>query len=260
MPLPDLQRQLRNAVVIGDTASVAPLLVGGREPAKRLAIHLHHYEASLTAAVVGRFPATGWLVGPRRIEDAARRFVHQYPPTAPCIAEYGVSFPAFLATWPGTAHLTYVPEFADLDWHLGRLAVSVDVAAVKRERLAAIDSSDLADARVTLQSGTHYLRASWPIDELIAMYLADTSPESWALVDGEVRVEARGSRGAFRFSRLSAGEYAFRVSLAAGHTLGDAAGRALEADPAFDPGVALLALVDDQLVTSVAGPQAGDPL
>ena len=259
MPLADLQQQMRDAVVSGDSASMAALLVGGRHPAKRLAIHLHHYEASLTAAVVGRFPATGWLIGPRRLEDAARRFVHDHPPTAPCVAEYGTRFPPFLATWHDTAHLTYVPEFADLDWHLGRLAVSIDVARVGRERLGAIDPSDLADVGVTFQSGTHYLRARWPIDELITMYLADASPESWTLREEDVRIEARGARGSFRFSRLSAGEYAFRASLSEGRTLGDAAGRALEVDPVFDPGVALLTLVDEHLITSVARSQAGGP-
>ncbi len=260
MPLADLQQQMRDAVVRGDSVSISPLLVGGRNAAGRLAIHLHHYEASLTAAVVGRFPATGWLIGHRRLEDAARNFVHDFPPTAPCIADYGSQYPAFLATWPGAAQLSYVPEFADLDWHLGRLAASIDVTAVGRERLARIDPSALADVHVTLQSGTHYLRASWPIDELIAMYLADTSPESWTLVDEEVRIEARGARGSFRFSRLSVGEYAFRVSLAEGRTLGDAGGRAIEIDPSFDPGRALLTLVDEQLIASVCGPQPGGHL
>jgi len=257
VPLVDLQQQIRDAVVTGDTASVGRLLVGGRHAAQRLAIHAHHYEASLTAAVVGRFPATGWLVGPRRLEDAARTFVHDHPPTAPCIAEYGAQFPAFLATWPDTAHLTYVPAFADFDWHLGRLAVSIDVDALARDRLAAIAPTDLASVGLRFQAGTHYLRASWPIDTLITMYLSDASPESWTFVDEEVRIEVRGSRCAFRFSRLRAGEYAFRVSLDEGQTLANAAGRALAIDPAFEPGVALLTLLDEQLITSVGRSQTG---
>jgi hypothetical protein len=260
MPLADLQQRIRDAVVNGDSASISPLLVGGRDAAKRLAIHGHHYEASLTAAVVGRFPATGWLIGPRRLEHAARRFVRRLPPTAPCIAEYGSQFPAFLAAWPDTAPLSYVPEFADLDWHLGRLAVSIDIPVVGRERLAAIDPNALADMTVSLQPGTHHLRASWPIDQLIGMYLADSSPESWTLIEEEVRLQVRGARGAFRFSRLSAGEYVFRTSLAEGHSLGDATCRAVEGDPSFDPGRGLLALVDEQLITSLGGAQAGGGL
>jgi hypothetical protein len=257
VPLADVQQRIRDAVVDGHTAPIESLLVGGLKPLERLAIHRRHYEASLTAAIVGRFPATGWLVGPRRLEEAARQFVHQHPPTAPCIAEYGALFPAFLATWPDTAHLTYVPVFADLDWHLGRLSVSVDMAAIGREHLAAIDPADVADTRATLQAGTHYLHARWAIDDLMALYLADASPESWTLVDEDVYLEMRGAIGSLRFSRLTAGDYAFRTAVAAAQTIDDAAGRALDIDPAFDPGVAFLSLVDAGLVTSIGRSPVG---
>ncbi len=258
-PLADVQRRIRDAVVTGECESVAPLLVGGRNPARRLAIHRHHYEASLATALVGRFPATEWLVGSIRLQEAARHFVLRHPPTAPCMAEYGRNFPAFLATWPGTAHLSYLREFADLDWHLGRLAVSTDAPALTPERLATVDPGDLADAIVTMQTGTHYLSAGWPIDELITMYLTDAAPVSWTLVDHEVRIEVRGARGAFRLSRLSAADYAFRVAISAGYSLGNAAARAFEIDSAFDPGLALAALVRDELVTSIDRPPIGAP-
>lgn len=258
MPLADLQRQVRHAVINGDSASIAPLLTGGIRPARRFDIHRRHYEESLTAAVVGRFPATGWLIGPTRLEAVARAFVHAHPPTAPCIAEYGSAFPGFLATWPETAHLTYLPTFADLDWHLGRLAVSVDLAPVGADDLTRLDPNHLADLAVTLQPGTHYVDAPWAIDTLFKMYLTDTSPESWTLQHEEVRLEARGARGTFRFSRLSAPAHTFRASLASGDTLGDAAARALEFDKAFDPGAALLALLDERLMTSIGRPDAGD--
>lgn len=249
--LVDLQRRLRDAVVVGDVDSVVPLLIGGLVPAKRLAIHRRHFEASLTAAVVGRFPATAWLVGASRLDDAARRFVHEHPPTAPCIGEYGLDFPAFLGTWPATAHLEYVPEFAALDWHLGRLAISADEAPLTREQFVAQAPDDLENAGITFQAGTHYLAASWPIDALMAAYLAETAPESWTLVDEPVWIEARGSRGSLRFLRLDAAGYAFRRALVGGNRLGVAANMALALDPTFDPGAALLTLVSQGLIISI---------
>jgi hypothetical protein len=170
-----------------------------------------------------------------RLEAAARGFVHAHPPTAPCIAEYGTAFPDFLGTRPETAHLAYLPAFADLDWHLGRLAVSVDSTAVGTDELTRLGPGHLADMAVTLQPGTHYVRAKWAIDALIKMYLTDTSPESWELQHDEVRLEVRGARGMFRLSRLSAPEYAFRVSLAAGLTLGEAAAQRSNATPRSIP-------------------------
>ena len=260
MPLADLQRLVRDAVVNGDSASIGPFLVGGSWPARRFDIHRRHYEESLTAAVVGRFPATGWLIGARRLGVAARAFVHAHPPIAPCIAEYGPAFPGFLSTWQDMARLEYVQAFADLDWHLGRLAVSVDEAPVERHELARTRPDDLADAVVTLQAGLHYAAAPWPIDALIQMYLADSSPDSWTLRDDDVRLEIRGARGEFRFARLSAAVFAFRSSLACGRTLGDAAGHALAIDEAFDPGAALVAALDEGLIRSLRKPRRGEPV
>lgn len=256
MPLAELQRQVRDALIIGDADTLAAPFVGGARPARRFDIHRRHYEESLTAAVVGRFPATAWLIGPARLEAAARSFVHAHPPMVPCIAEYGGAFPGFLATWPETQPLTYVPAFADLDWHLGRLAVSVDMPSCGTDQLMQIGADTLPDAPVVFQAGTHYQHAPWDIDSLIKLYLADTAPESWTLCHEDVYLEVRGSRGTFRFSRLTAPDFAFRISLAAGRTFGDAAVRALELDPAFDPGAALRAVVDERLMTSI-GPWTG---
>ncbi len=210
--------------------------------------------------MIGRFPATGWLIGPTRLEAAARAFVHAHPPTTPNIAEYGAAFPGFLATWCNIAHLACVPAFADLDWHLGRLAVSVDKTPVGRVELTNIGSDDLAECVATIQSGTHYAAAPWPVDALIQVYLADSSPESWTLCDEDVHVEVRGARGEFRFGRLSAAVFAFRTSLAWGRTLGDAARSALANDDAFDPGAALVAVFDEGLITSITTPDRGELL
>ena len=95
--LADTQIRLRSALVEGDASAIAPMLVGGRDPLKRLGIHVRHYETSLVEALTRRFPALVWLVGRAPVDAAAREFVHRHPPTAPCIAEYGEEFPAFLA-------------------------------------------------------------------------------------------------------------------------------------------------------------------
>lgn len=256
-PLAEVQRRIRDAVVMGDPASAASLFVGGKDAAQRLAIHLRHYRSSLTTAVMGRFPATGWLVGTPLLEEAAKKFVREYPPSAPCIGEYGHRFPTFLATWPGVERVPYVRAFADLDWHLGRLALAIELPAVTRDDLAAVAADDLADAALTIQPGTHYAHAEWPIDELMTLYLSDAAPAQFALADTEVWIEVRGARGSLRFSRLTAAEFAFRVAIAEGLPLGDAAERASATDSTFDPGPALAAMVDGGLATAISRRMVG---
>lgn len=251
LPLAETQQRLRDAVVSGEFGEANALLVGGLNVAGRLAIHRRHYEASLVTALMGRFPATGWLVGTTPIEDAARLFVHAHPPTAPCIAEYGQDFPRFLAARPGISHVPGLEAFAQLDWHLGRLAVAVDLPPVTRDQIAAVPADALADLRMTIQPGTFYLAAARPVDELMQLYLADAAPLQIELPEMDVRVEVRGARGVFRFARLASAEFAFRVALQAGLEIGVAAQRAWDADASFDPGVALAGLIDTNLVTNL---------
>jgi Putative DNA-binding domain len=198
-----------------------------------------------------RFPATGWLLGTSLVEEAVRYFIREHPPSAPCLAEYGEGLPQFLATWPGAERVPCLHEFTDLDWHLGRLAVSVDLPAITRSDCAAIAPCELADAVVGIQPGTHYTRSTWPIDELMTMYLRDAAPNRLTVIATEVWIEARGGRGSLRLARLTAAEFSFRVALFEGLPIEAAAERAMRSDEAFDPGAALVALVDAGLATSI---------
>src|SRR5947209_3436575 len=84
----EMQRRMRDAVVADQAAgALLPLLTGGRDPSARLAIHRHHYQASLTRAILDKFPAVSWLAGERFATAAAQAFARAHPPAAPCIAE-----------------------------------------------------------------------------------------------------------------------------------------------------------------------------
>ncbi len=54
--------------------------------------------------------------------------------------------------------------------------------------------------------------------------------------------------GAVRLAPLDGATFVFRTALASGSSVGDAAGRALDYDTAFDPGTALRLLVQNDLV------------
>ena len=178
----EIQLQFRDAVVLGATDPFALGLIGGRNPERRLAIHQRNYHTSLTDALLTKFPATEWLLGTARLMGAARSFVRENPPTAPCIAEYGAFFPDFLRQYAETEALPYVPEFARLEWHVGRVAIA-------------------SEEEVT------YQHASWPIDELLKLYLTETAPDQFELVPADLWIEVRGCRGEFQLNRLEAPEF-----------------------------------------------------
>src|SRR5215510_7737269 len=253
--LHEIQRRLRDAVVADDAAGALPLLAGGRYAQARLGIHRHHYQASLTRALLDKFPAVSWLAGERFAIAAAQAFVRAHPPTAPCIAEYGIDYPAFLASRAGAERLPYLRAFAELEWHLGQVSIAVERAPLTIERLASIEASELPDHRLSLQAGLRYFTAGWPVDELISQYLSGTAPERYAFDPAEVRLEISGARGEFRIERVDAGDFLFRSSIAGGATIGTAAERALAEDSTFDPGQALLRLLSTGLVITIDKPE-----
>lgn len=187
--LVEIQAGLREALVNGRNAAVTPVLRGGAHPEYRLAIHQRHYAASLTKALVEHFPATVWLVGSELVADAARSFIREQPPSRPCIAEYGETFPPHLGAHPGAVSLPYLAQFAELEWHLGRLALATDRSP-----------------------NVHYLQLDWALDELIGLYLTDIAPDRFFLRQEAVWLEVRGLRGEVQMNRLTMDDFARRVA------------------------------------------------
>lgn len=247
--LADLQAAVRSAVVEGDPSAVASLLRGGGDARKRLAIHQRHYATSLVTALLDRFPATVWLVGSGLVTDAARDFVRERPPSKPCIAEYGEDFPTFLSSRAGVTQVPYLGEFAGLEWHSSRLALAIELPPICD--LSAVDPAHLAETPLAIQPGVHHLHLHWGLDHVIAFYLTDSPPDTYSLEAADVWLEIRGARGQLQMNRMTCGGFAFRAALTAGAPLGDAAMAAVDAEPAFDVGQALMALLSEGLVTAI---------
>lgn len=246
--LAEIQSSLRDAVVLGETAGIKTALIAE----KRLAIHQRNYAVSLVNALLSKFPATTWLVGTAFISEAATKFVLEQPPRAPCIAEYGDGFPRFLSECPAAEHMPYLGAFARLEWHVGQVSIAIDQPAVSIDEFSKIDTDRLPDTLLTLQDGVRYLHTTWPVDDLIKLYLTETAPEFFNLTETNIWIEMRGARGEFHINRLDAAEFMFRQSISKGRSIGDAAERALDTNTMFDPGQALAALVDAGLVTAFA--------
>jgi hypothetical protein len=186
--LAEIQFAVSDALVHARPHALTSIVSGGLRPERRLAIHQRHYATSLTRALLNRFPATVWLVGSDLVGDAARSFIQEQPPSKPCIAEYGESFPEHLGAHPAAAPLPYLRQFAELEWHLGCLALATDES-----------------------SHAHCLHLEWSLDELIGVYLADSAPERFALRREDVWLEVRGLRGTVSMNRLTVDEFRRRT-------------------------------------------------
>ena len=249
LALLELQQNLARAMTTGECTQLAGYLIGGSDPDARLAIHLRHYTTSLATALCDKFPASAWLLGAAVMRAVAVAYVRLHPPVQPCIAEYGQDFPLFLAQHTSAARLPYVESFAQLEQALGRASIAIEETPLTWSKLAELGSERIVDSTLVLQTGVHYVRAAWRVDELMQTYLAGAAPERFVLTDAVTLIEVRGARGSFRLTRLDEPMFAFRTALATGRPTGGAADSALAIDPTFDPGNGLRALVDERLVT-----------
>jgi hypothetical protein len=118
--------------------------------------------------------------------------------------------------------------------------------------LSGVDPELLPDSTLVLQPGLRYQQTAWPVDDLLKLYLAETIPDELVLEPTDIGLEIRGARGVFHINRVRAGTLTFRASIQAGHSIGDAAERALDAGADLDPGRELAGLFDEGLVTAVS--------
>jgi len=252
--LAEIQFLIRQAAVEGDMGPAEPLLSEGSRNAERLNVHRRNYEASLVAALRSKFPAACWLVGEEFVMEAARHFVQEFPPGQPCIAEYGAQFPVFLAASPLAAGVPYLRDFAELEWRVGLVSIAADEPAIGRDEMRSVSS----DAALKFQSGIHYLKTSWPVDDLLSLYVTDLAPDRLEFAALQLCLEIRGSRGEFRIHRLNEAQFAFRSSLAGGFSTAEAAENASVFDGGFDPAAEIAELVAGQFLLAVVAPDEGE--
>lgn len=215
----------------------AAIVAAGVAPERRLAIHRNHFATTLVDALGGVFEATRALVGADYFDAFALRFARAWPPSSPCLFEYGADLPEALNAAPGMASLAYVVEVARLEWAMHESFHAPAAAPLNPTRLAAVDRDDLAGVRFTPHPTLRLFQADFPVDRLWRDARAgDVAAD--ALDGGSVRLLMTRPGLDVEMERLPDGLYRLIAALAEGATLGAAAAAAASAQD-FDFGDAL---------------------
>ncbi len=243
--LRELQADVRAALLGDDDRAAARRVAGdGLAPSARLAVYRHHVVASLTAALQATFPVVVRLVDARFFAYAADRYVRAEPPAGPCLFEYGATFPDFLAAFPPSRGLVYLPDVARLEWAMNAALHAPDAPPLTAGALRALPP----DAHARLAPGLHpsvtLLESPWPVDRIWHANQPGAEPDARVDLDaGGVRLQIWRLGDEVVFRALTPAALAFRRALARERALAAAAAAALDADPAAD----LAALVRDAL-------------
>lgn len=209
--------------------SVAALL---RQPG--FAVYRNTVMKGCIDALQANYPAVARLVGEEWFRAAAAIYVRSHLPSLPTLLYYGEDFADFLADFEPAAELPYLSAVARLDrfWteaHAARDETPLDAAAV-----AALDAAQLADMVLHPHAS-----ARWAWCEAHPAYsiwssnrAPDNKPvESDCTCHGALITRPDSS---VQWMALDAAGCAFMDACAAGLTLADAAGAAMEASPDAD--------------------------
>jgi hypothetical protein len=240
--LRELQTGFRAALLDGDERVVtAAIGADGLGSSARLAVYRHHVFASLTAALESTYPVVARLVDPRFFRYAAHRYVHDHPPSSPCLFDYGAALPDFLAAFEPCRHLAYLPDVARLEWAMNAALHAPEAPAIAPEALR-------TTAVVALHPSVTLLTSAWPVDAIWRSNQPGVVDDAVDLRAGTVRLQVWRAGDEVVFRGLSPAAFAFRAGLARTGRLEHAAEAALGADPAADLVTLVREVLDDEVL------------
>ncbi len=234
LALRDLQAAFAAHLEGRDAGDLAAGVMGDSIPAAaRLQVHANHVRHSLAEALAATFPTVRALVGEDFFRDLARAYVAHTLPAQPVLAEYGETFPGFVAGWAPAGTLPYLADVARLDWALNAAWHAPLEGRLTAGDLAALPAQDLPARRLALSAGTSVLSSAYPLDRIWSASQPGAADEP-VVLDGGVHLVVLRQADDASFACLSPGETALLEALADGGSLEAAAGRAASADSDFD--------------------------
>lgn len=249
--LGETQTLFSRAVAGGPADKIVALLKVPADSLERLEIYRRHYRESFRRHLRGRYPTLEWLLGTDAMVDLADTLLHEQPPRAPSLAEYGAGLIDIVAA-RRDRHPAWLSDVAKLDWHLGNVSVATEELPLGIAALSELPPETLLEARLQLQPGLVLLQSGWPVDQLVHLRLSGEAPDRLEFPQMSVCLQLRGGRGSFSLRRLTPPDYAFRRALREGRRLGIASERALGADRDFDLSSALARLFAEGLVVAIS--------
>lgn len=220
--------------------------------ARRLGIYRANVAATSARALAAAYPVARQVVGDEFFDALAREYLAVHPSTSGDLHEFGAAFADFVATFPHTRSLPYLPDLARLEWAVHRAYGAGDAASVDPAALGAVPPERQAALRFHLAAGTALVDADHPVARLWEIHQPGFDGEFG--VDWTVAESALVAREGLRVTvtPLPAGEAAFLRVVLGGAGFGDAAASALAIQPDADLGGLLGRILSAGLVAGLS--------
>ncbi len=228
--LPELQAQFG-----------AALLAAGGSPGMQ--VYRGNVFGNWSKALAGAYPIVRKIVGEEFFGGLAGEYARAHPSTSGDLNEYGAQLAGFVAAFPHTLDLPYLPDVARMEWLAHRAYYAADPAPFDfKTRLP-------ENPRVWLAPPCALLTSRWPLARIWTVHQDDYQGETtvdWEDAGGAILVYRPRWKAMVR--SLAPAEQRFIEAARDRATLGEALEAAC-ADPAFDPSSALAHWAREGVVT-----------
>lgn len=216
---------------------------------RRLGIYRANIAASVAKALGAAYPVVAQWVGAEFFAGLARAYGRARPSGSGDLYDHGAEFGDFLADFPHTRSLPYLPDLARLEWQVHRAYGAADAPAFEVARLAAVAPADQGSICFQWAAGTAVVESAFPIVRLWTLH--QPGHEGAFTLEGAGAERARVGRDGWRVdvALIDPAEARFLQHSLGGATLESATAAALAEAPEFDLGALLPRLVSARLIT-----------
>jgi hypothetical protein len=244
MKLAELQARFGHALLHGNDAALTDWLRDDGIPPKALLdIYRDSVFASVTSVLRDTFAAVCWLFGDEKFRWAAEAFVRAYPPTKPCLDEYGECFAEFLAGSDAALGRPYLPDLARLEWLIHQAVHPPESVVSSASALRRAARADPMRLIVRLDPSMGWVKSRFPVDKIWSGSLRKSAIQDLGRKRRNIYIEVRRRMGQVVPRRLDEADHAFRSAIGSGASLA-AAG---EAAKILKPDFAVLQALDELL-------------
>jgi hypothetical protein len=251
----ELQRAFGAALAQpGSVAPPEPIFRGSKDQTQgRLAVYRGNVYGNRAKALAAAYPIVRKIVGEDFFAAMAREYARGYPAASGDLNEYGERLAEFVAAFPHTQDLPYLPDVARMEWLAHRAYYAADAAAFDPLRLAGLPSVRYAELHPALAPACALLESDWPLAGIWTVHQDDFAGEIDVDLDaGPDRVLIHRPRWRVQVLALPPGDYRLLASALAGATLGRSLAAAVGAEPGFDPVAGLARWVEAGVIVDLA--------
>lgn len=223
---------------------------------KRFAVYRNNVTVSLIDALAAAYPVVQRLVGEAFFRAMARIHVAESPPRSPVMLHYGSDFPGFIERFPPARSVPYLADVARLERGWLEAYHAADARPMSHEAIAALGPETFFALRLSLHPSLRLIRSRWPI---VSIWQANQPPQEPGPLDlsrGETALVLRPDYGV-QVRSVAHGTAHYVAALASGHSAGEAALKAMAADPYFNLAGHLTELVKLGLIVGLTDSREG---